>query len=644
MKMRIAISAGVVLTLCIGVYWWSQRPSKLQDADLLMIGDFTNHSGEPNFDGALRESLRVALAQSPYLNLVSDEKIRMALRNSGKPEGTALAAALTKEQSLLLCEHMGAKAYLTGTVTRADNEYIIELITNRCPDDKRIARETDQAARPDLVIQHLGAMTAKLRQDLGESAESVKKFDIPLERATTPIPAALKAYEEARTAVRETGDIQAVPHYKKAIDLDARFALAHSGLAVSYYNLNQMAQAGEEIRQAYEAGDRQTLRERLNITTLYYDLGVGDVEKAIEGYKAYIRAYPRDDVALGNLSSEYFVLGDYEAAAKYSRDALKIDPDSAAWYENLSTALLALSRFDEADTVLKDAFSRKMDDAALHSNRYSLAFLKKDSALMEQEVAWAAAKPNGDDSILEAQADTEAFYGRLEKARDLTRRAVESAQKTELSESAATWTVEGGMREVMFGNMEEARKAAHEALRLAPDSKDVRALAALIFARAGDEADALKITDDLRALYVSNMVMQKAWLPVVRAQLALHKKLNAEAIEQLEIVAPYEKGQLTGNLSDSCMIPVYLRGEAQLNSQKGHEALLEFQKMQLNPGVIGNCWAGPLAMLGEARAHAASGATAEAKNAYGQFLTLWTGADASIPVLKQAKAEATKLH
>lgn len=640
MKPKILLAAALVLVLCGLVYWQWKKPTHLRDSDSLLVGEFVNASGDPNFDGSLREALRVALNQSPYLKLVSDEKVRTVLRGMGKPDGERLSAVISRE----LCGRLGAKAYLTGTISKASMGYAIELEADGCPEGERMARETDTASRADLVIHHLGLISALLREDLGEKKESIKKFDFPLERATTPIPAAMKAYEDARKATREKGDLEALPFYKKAIDLDSRFALARSGLAVCYYNLNQMALAGEQIRAAYEAADRQTVREHLNVTTLYYDLSQGDTEKAIAGYKEYLRTYPRDDVAMGNLSSEFFVVGDYEQAAHYAEEALSIDPDSAAWYENYSTALLALSRLDEAEKVLKEAFSRKMDDAALHSNMYSLAFLKGDTTLMQHELAWAENKPNGEDSILAAQSDTEAYFGRMKKAREYTRRAVASAEKSELPESAAIWEVEAGLREAMFGNAEEARKAAEAGLKFSPDSKDVRAVAALIFARTGDQAKAQSIMDDLRALYVSNMVMQKAWLPVVRAQMAMRKNRSAEAIQQLEIVTPYEKGQLTGNLSDSCMIPVYLRGEALLNAQRGGAAMKEFQKIEASGGIIGNCWSGPLARLGVARCEAAAGSLADARSGYQKFLELWKDADADIPVFKQAKAEAAKLH
>ncbi len=640
MKKQLLLLSLILVAILCTAYWWWLKPTPVGADDLVLITDFSNESGDPQFADSLDVALRVSLAQSPFLNLIPDQKARNAMKRLGKPDHEPLTESLAKA----ICDGIGAKAYLTESVKKGGNGYVIDLTANRCTDGARMAHTEQRAARADLVIHHLGEAVTTLREQLGETKESIKRLDCPLERATTPIPSALKAYADARKAGAEKGDLEAVPYYKKAIDIDSRFALARSALAVSYYNLSQMGQAGEQIRQAYEAGDRQTFRERLNITTLYYDIAQGDIDKAIEGYKAYIRAYPRDDVALGNLSSEFFVTGDYEEAAKYAEEALKLDPDSAAWYENYSTALMALGRLEEAEKILREAFARKLDDAALHANLYSLAFLKGDRAQMEQQLAWAAGKSNGEDSILATQADTEAYYGRLQSSRAYTERAVRSAEKAELPESAGTWKVQAALRESLFGFPAEARKEVLEALKLAPESKDVRALAALVFARLGDNAQAQAIIDNLRALYVSNVAIQKAWLPVVRAQLAIHKKENAEAIQLLEIVAPYEKGQLTGNLSDSCMIPAYLRGEAFLGMQKSREALAEFHKIQSYPGITGSCWSGPLAKLGAARAAVQAGSSSEAKIAYQQFLVLWKDADSSIPLLKEAKMESAKLH
>jgi len=619
-------------------YWRLWRVAPLRDTDYLLLGEITNRTGDPLLDDSLREALRVALNQSPHLNLINDEKIRDALRKTGKPE----TQALTKDFDRQICGEVDAAAYLSGTAEHSNGGYTVRLDVDRCEGGSRLAHSEANASRPDLLIHQLGLAAVQIRRKLGEDADSLQKYDIPLERATSPIPAALKAYADARKVLRE-GDLAAVPYYRKAVQEDSRFAVARSGLAVSLYNLSQMDEAADNIRQAFEAGDRQTARERLNISTLYYDMAQGDVEKAIDGYKEYIRLYPRDDVALGNLSSEFFVIGDYEQAAKYSEAALRLDPDATAWYANYSTALLSLGRAEEAEKVLKEAFSRKIDDASLHGNMYSVGFVRNDQALMRQQLDWADGKAGGD-SLFAAQADTEAYYGRLQTARQLTRKAMGMAKDAELPESAATWAIEAGMREAVFGYAKEAQGMAREALQLAPKSKDVRALAALVHAMIGDDQEARQIADDLQALYPANITIQKAWLPVVHAQLAMNKHDYHEAVQQLQIAAPYERGQLTANLSDSCMIPALFRGEALLALNKGSEAVTEFQKVETNLGLVGNCWSGPLAKLGMARAHAKSGANAQAKSWYERLMNLWAGADPDLAVVKQAKLELSKIH
>lgn len=638
-KLILAALALLLLTGAIGIWLWT-RPAPLRETDSLLVGELANHTGDSDFDDSLREALRVSLQQSPYLAMVTDERIRAMLTSMGKAPESPLTPELMKE----ICGRVGAKAYLTGTALKKDSHYVVELDVRECPGGSRITHVNSPAAPANEVVHELGLAAAKLRASLGEPEASIKKYDMPLERATTALPAALKCYAEARRTVTEKGDLEGVPLFKKCIDLDPRFAMARSGLAVSYYNLGQMAVAAEEIRQAFEAGDRQTIRERFNIETLYYDIAQGDVEKAIESYKQYIRSYPHDSVALGNLSSEFFVIGNYEQAAQYAKQALKLDPDSAAWYENDSLAQLALGRTEEAEQDLREAFRRKMDDAALHSNMYSVAFVKGETALMQEQLAWGEKSATGKDSLFGAQADTEAYFGHLKKSREFTRKAIEAAIASDLKESAAIWAATAAVRESVFGNTAEAQKSADEALKLTPESKDVRAIVALVAARSGNAADAQKISDDLRALYVSNTAIQKAWLPVIRAQLALRDHNAAQAIQQLEGVVPYEKGQLTGNSSDSCMIPAYLRGEAYLAQEKGRQAGVEFAKIEANPGVIGNCWSGALAHLGRARAAAAAQATADAKISYQHFLDMWKDADPDIPILKQAKLEASKLH
>jgi tetratricopeptide (TPR) repeat protein len=639
MKTKLAIVSVLLIAFAGSGYWFLHRPAKLLETDTIVLADFTNTTGDGEFEGSLHEALRVALAQSPFLNLASDEKLRDTLRILGGSTDDALTPFLARK----ICEHVGAKAYITGGIIKSSDGYVVSLDATTCATDKSLAHAESEAGRKDQVVHALGTTASALRKKLGEVQASIGKFDYPLERATTFSLTALQAYSQGRKIVREKGDLEALPSFKKALELDSGFALTHSAIAVSYYNLNQTALAGEEIRQAFEAASRQTTRDRLHITTLYYDLGTGDVQKAIESYKEWARLYPRDDIALGNLSSEYFLLGDYEQAANSARDALRLDPDSAAWYENYSTALIALLRLDEAQSVLNDAFSRKLDDAAMHSNVYDLAFLRGEASMMHQEVAWSIGKPGGEDTLLASQADTEAFAGRLKKARELSRRAVESAQKASLAEPAAIWQGMAALREAAFGNLDEARKAGENILKIAPESRDAQTIAALVFARAGDAKRAQAILDDLRARYVSNTVVQAVWLPTIRAQSELLKHNPTRAIELLEPVTPYERGQLIGNISSSCLVPVYLRGEAYLAMKQGPLALAEFQKIADSRGIIGNCWSGPLARLGQARAYALSGHASASRTAYQEFFTLWKDADPNIPVLKQGKAEYAKL-
>jgi eukaryotic-like serine/threonine-protein kinase len=640
MRAKVAI-AGLLLALTAsGFYWYSQRSTRLSDSDTVLIGDFTNAAGDPVFDGTLREALAVSLAQSPALNLVSVEKVGEALRMLGRPVGTPI----TRELAPKLCPLLGTTVFLNGSIAKDGSGYSLRLDASRCAGDDSIASAKSDAADKRGVPHALGVATTELRGKFGEEPASLQKFDLPLERATTASIEALAAYTEGRRLVREKGAMEAVPALKKAAELDPKFALAHSNLAVAYYNLNQNALAADQIRQAFELADRQTVRDRLHITTLYYDLATGDVQKAIESYKEWVHLYPRDDIAKGNLASEYFLIGDYEQAATFAQQALRLDPGSAAWYENLATAYIALQRLEEAQNVIDQAFARKLDDPSMHADLYALAFLRGESAGMEREMAWSVGKAGGEDDMLALQADTEAYAGHVQKARELSRRAVEVAQSSQLNEPAAIWQGIAALREAVYGNIEEARKGADKVLEIAPNSRDAQVLAILVLARVGDVRRAQTMLDDLAAANVSNTIVQSAWVPTVRAQAAMFNQKPTQALELLDTVKPYERGQLIGNLSYSCMIPVYVRAEAYLSAKRGPQALAEFQKLIDSRGVVGNCWSGALAHLGQGRAQALSGATGAARTSYQAFFALWKDADANIPILKSARAEFGKLR
>jgi len=623
-----------------GFYWYSLRGTKLSENDTILIGDFANSAGDPVFDGTLREALAVGLAQSPSLNLISVEKVGEALRALGRPVDTRI----TRDLAPKLCQRLGATVFVTGNIFKDGGGYALRLDAANCSGNEAVADSSSGASGKGGVLHALGMAATELREKFGEDPASLQKFDLPLERATTASLDALAAFTEGRRLVRDKGAMDAVPSLKKAVELDSRFALAHSNLAVAYYNLNQNALAADHIRRAFEAADRQTVRDRLHITTLYYDLATGDVQKAIKSYKEWVQFYPRDDIAKGNLSSEYFLIGDYEEAAALAQQAVRLDAGSAAWYENLATAYIALQRLEEAQNILNQAFARKLDDPSMHADLYALAFLRSEPSGMEREMAWSAGKPGGEDTMLALQADTEAYEGHLKKARELSRRAVEAAQNAQLNEPAAIWQGMAALREAAYGNVEEARKGADKVLDLAPKSRDAQILAILVLTRVGDLRRAQTMLDDLAAGNITNTIVQSAWVPAIRAQAEMAGQKPLRALELLEVVKPYERGQLIGNLSYSCMIPVYLRAEAYLGAKRGPQAATEFQKLVDSRGVVGNCWSGALAYLGRGRAQAQSGSTNAARASYQEFFSLWKSADSDVPILKSARAEFAKLR
>ena len=631
---------GLFLTLLVaGGFWYSGNSVRLTDKDILLIGDFENSTGDAVFDGSLREALSIGLAQSPVLNLVSAEKVAEALRSQSFPANTLV----NRELAPKVCGQVGATVFLTGAISREGDTYRLKLGTFECASSKEISSAKGEASGKIQVVRALGEAATKLRGQLGENPDSIKKFNLPLERATSSSVEAIKSFSEGRRLSREQGPLDAVPALKKAIELDPRFALARSNLAVSYYNLNQNALAADSIRQAFELADRQTVRDRLHITTLYYDLGTGDVQKAIQSYKQWVELYPRDDIAKGNLASEYFLVGDYEQAARFGSQALSLDPGSVAWYENVATADIALLRLKEARFVLNLAASRKLEDSAIHTDVYALAFLQGDTEAMQRELEWSVGKAGGEDAMLALQADTEAYAGHLQKARELSQRAVQVAQAANLAEPAAIWGGISALRDAVYGKTQEARAGADRALTIDPNSRDAQTLATLVLARIGDYRRAQRMLDDLAAANVSNTVVQSAWVPTVRAQFNLVNQKPAQALELLESVKPYERGQLIGNLSYACMIPVYLRGEAYLATKQGTPALSEFQKLSDNKGIVGNCWSGALGLLGQARAQALAGSTNAARGSYQRFFELWKTADPDLVILRAARAEFAKL-
>ena len=639
---KITVPAAVVVVAALvagGLYFRSRHAARLTEKDTIVLADFTNTTGDTVFDDTLKQALAVDLGQSPFLNILSEQKVGQTLRQMTHSPSERLTRDLARE----VCQRAGSKAYLAGSIAVLGTEYVIGLEALNCGSGDVLAREQVTAAGKEQVLPALGQAAGKLRNEVGESLSSVRKFDVPLEEATTNSLEALKAFTLGRETQREKGDVEAIPFDRRAIELDPNFAMAYELLGVNYSNLNQHGLAADYLKKAFDLSERITEREKFHITGSYYTLATGDLEKANQTYELWIHVYPRDQVPYTDLGNNYMILGQYEKAATESRESLRVEPNVVG-YVNLGQIYLALNRFDEARAITEEAQGHKLESISLHVNLYALAFLQGNGSAMKQQVDWAIGKESAEDWMLSLESDTEGWSGKLGKARELSRQAVESARRSAEKEPAALWQANAAIREALFGNADMARQNAASAVALAPGSRDAESQAALAYALAGDAVHAQSLADGVAKRFPQDTVVQSVWLPTIRAQVETRRKNPARSIELLQAAAPYELGMLSSSATSSCLYPVFVRAEAYLSAQQGPAAAAEFQKILDHRGLLWNCATGALAHLGLARAYAMQGDTAKAKAAYQDFFALWKDADPDIPILKEAKAEYAKLQ
>jgi tetratricopeptide (TPR) repeat protein len=530
---------------------------------------------------------------------------------------------------------------LAGSIAGLGSQYVIGLKAVNCNTGDVLAEAQEQAAGKEAVLKALGAAAVTLRSKLGESLSSVQKYATPVEEATTPSLDALKAYSLGVKTFYGKGQTAALLFFKRAVDLDPNFAMAYCWISAVYFNLNEVERGAENARKAYELREKVSERERFSIEGFYCLAATGELEKAAQTFELWQQTYLRDFVPYTNLGFVSLALGNWEKTLEESREALRLEPNSAGNYLNLGVAYTALNRLDEAEAVYKQAEQRKVESELLLQSRYWLAFLKGDTAQMAQWASAAMGKPGAEDLLLATQADTEGWYGKLKEAHVLTGRAMDSAQHNDAKETAAAYQAAAALREVEAGNGEQARTEANAALKLAPN-RDVRAVAALALARAGDTARAEKLASELDKAFPLGTLVQSYWLPTIRAGVALERKDPNSAIELLKAASTVELGEITQLTIFLC--PAYVRGEAYLMLHDGNRAAVEFQKFIDHRGLVVNFPWGALARLGLARAYALEGNTAKARAAYQDFLTLWKDADPDVPILKEAKAEYAKLQ
>src|SRR5580704_3541770 len=635
-------ATAAALVLSLGGYSYFHRTPKLTDKDTIILADFTNSTGDAVFDGTLQQGMAVQLEQSPFLSLVPEQRIQQTLKLMGQASDTRLTPEIARE----VCERTASAAVLDGSIANIGSQYVLGLRAKNCHTGDILDEEQVEVARKEDVLNALTQIASKFRTRVGESLVTVEKHDTPLAEATTPSLEALKAYSMGWKVVASQGGDAAVPFFKRAVEIDPKFAIAYASLGLMYGSMGETEVGTENTRKAYELRDRASDNEKFFITAYYDGRATGNQKKAQQTCEAWAQTYPREwrphSFSAGFI---YPVLGEYEKAAEEAQRTIALAPDFGVGYALLGYNSIDLNRLGEAEDAVRRASERKIEIPLLALVRYDVAFLKGDSGGMQREVAAARGKSGVEELISDHQAFALAYTGRLQEATKMLRRASDLAQQAAHREGAAVFETRAALWEAFYGDKLTAKPAAMAALALAKN-REVQYGAALALAIVGDSSQAQTLTNDLENSFPEDTSVKFNYLPTVRAFLALNHGDPAKAIELLQVAIPYELGQPRSTQTGffGALYPVFARGQAYLVARQGAEAAREFQKILDHPGIMIGDPIGVLAHLQLGRAYAMQGDTTTAKAAYQDFLTLWKDADPDIPILKQAKAEYAKLQ
>jgi len=627
-KVMIAAAAVVVLAAA-GAFLYFHRPPAMTERDSILLTDFVNTTGDPVFDRTLKKALAVELEQSPFLNVFPDQRVQETLKFMGRPMDTRITTEVGRE----ICQRNGIKAMLTSAISSLGSQYVLTLEAVNGSTGDSLAQTQAAANSKEQVLKALGSAGSKLRMKLGESLASVQKFDMPLEQATTSSLEALKAFTLGDGQHYMGEDTAAVPFYQHAIELDPNFAMAYARLGTCYYNTGQSELAAQNTQKAFERKERASERERLYITSRYYD-GRGEIDKTIQAYELFKQTYPRDSTPRTNLAQIYGNLGDFQRAVVEGLEAIRLSPDTWNAYGIVSEAYVGLDRLDDAKAILQQAIDRKVGGAGIHIGLAYIAYLQGDKAASDREDALVRQSPYWAARLEAAYADLAGFQGRLKKMRELVARVVEQDRRLNLSENAAGDLLDQALCEALTGFRSQAAEDAAAALKTSA-SPHVKLGAAGVLALTGRDAKAKSLVEEVAKLRPDDTLVQAVGVPVIRAFFELKRDNPARALEILQGAQPYDRAD-PGT--------VYVRGMAYLKAGRTNDAVQEFQKIQ----AIKNSHAGSpfifMAQLGVGRAHALAGDKAKARTAYQDFFALWKDADPDIPLLEEAKAEYAKLQ
>jgi tetratricopeptide (TPR) repeat protein len=633
-KILVPVIAVLVLLIAGGLYLRSRQSAKLTEKDSVLLADFVNTTGDPVFDGTLKQALAVQLEQSPYLNIVPQSRIREALRFMGKPPDERLTNDVARE----VCQRQGIKAMLTGSIAGLGNHYVVTLSALNGSTGDSLASEQVEVESKEQVLKSLDKAASDLRQKMGESLASVQQFATPLEKATTSSLEALQAFTLGQNEHLKMKDDAALPHLKKAVELDPNFATAWATMGVALTNMGRDTEGAQALKKAYELRDRASEREKFYIQAHYYDEVTFETEKSLAIYDEWRQTYPRDTVPYDNAALASSALGRPDKALEYASQSHRIDPQDRYAYDNMASAYEALNRFDEQRSISEEAIAKKLDGAGAHFALTDLAYMRGDRAAAEQQMQ-AAKGSVIEPVVIFFNAAWQTAQGQIKAARELWQRASQAAVNSGAKDLGGGLLTLQAYDEAWFGLQADARQAAARALEISNDPV-TRCGAAMAFATLGDEQKSSNLLTSVEHDAPENRFLQGLAVPQTRAMQQLQKNQPADAIKTLEPLRPYEFGTGPRALGAT---PIFLRGMAYLKMRDGAKAAAEFQRILDHRGAVGFGAEYPLAQLNLGRAWTLQGDIAKARTAYQDFFAAWKDADPDIPILKTAKAEYEKL-
>jgi tetratricopeptide (TPR) repeat protein len=620
------LSAAVFAIAAIAGWFHVNRKPALTEKDTILLADFENKTGDEVFDGMLKQGLAIQLQQSPFLNLFPEAQMRHELKLMKRSPSEHVTAEIARE----ICERQNLKALIAGSIVPLGSHYVIALEALNGQSGDSLAREQVEAENKEQVLRALSQAATRLRERLGESLNSIQRFDRPLQEGTTASPEAFKAYSQAIEMAVSGGLMDAIPFYKRAVEIDSDFASAYSQLAIMYWATNRPGQAADYAKKSYELKDRAGEIEKFRITHIYHRIVTGDLNKTIEVLKLQRRTYPREYTGPLDLAVAYHTLGQSDEAIAEARESIRLNPNFSAPYSLLAAVFLRFNRFTEVQDVIEQARRQELDHTRFHTVLYQIAFIKGDTTGMQQQIDWSRGKPE-EYVALDWQTGAAACAGQWRKAQELSRRAVDLTARDETKEVAARFATEQALRGAVLGDCRQAGTEVAQGLKLARGRASLP-LAALALALCGEINQAKLLLDELAKLYPEDTLINSIWLPAIRAAIELQRGNAAQAIEQLQPAARYQAA--------AEFWPQYLRGQAYLKLARGAEAATEFEKIRSARGQAPLSVLHPLAGLGLARATRLTAELDKSRRAYQHFLALWEKADPDLPILRVARRES----